>query len=122
MPRGVDTTGTAHEPTDSDGPVKTGAVTGFDAPVEGVWEGVLKVGAVELRVVLHVSRGAGGAPQATLDVPDQGAHGLAIDALVFNDSELRFDMKTPAAPFAGTRDATGRVVVGTYEQAGTPVA
>ena len=96
-------------------------MTGIDAPLEGVWEGVLKVGAVELRVVLHVSRGADGAPQATLDVPDQGAHGLSIDALVFNDTELRFDMTTPPASFAGTRDATGHVVVGTYEQAGTPV-
>ncbi|HEY6468548.1 MAG TPA: alpha/beta fold hydrolase [Candidatus Dormibacteraeota bacterium] len=88
-------------------------------PIDGVWEGTLHVGATSLDMALLVSRGSDGVPSATVDVPAQGAKGLPVEALVFDGTGLRFEMKAFAGSFAGTRDATGARIAGTWTQAGT---
>jgi pimeloyl-ACP methyl ester carboxylesterase len=89
------------------------------APIDGVWEGTLAVGTTKLAVVLHVSRSADGAQHATVDIPSQGAKGVAVDTVVFDAAGMRFEMKAIAGMFAGTRDTTGYVIAGTFTQAGT---
>jgi hypothetical protein len=44
--------------------------------ITGEWNGTLKVGQAELRLALHVSKGADNNLKATLDSIDHGANGL----------------------------------------------
>lgn len=88
--------------------------------IEGVWEGKLKVGGVELRLVLRVSKESDGSLNASVDSPDQGAMGLKVDSIELDDDGVtRFEMKTLSAKFEGTRDEVGNTIVGEFTQAGT---
>src|SRR5262245_22383711 len=71
------------------------------ANIEGAWQGTLNSAAGKLRLILRVTKAPGGALNATLDSPDQGAMGLKVDAISFNDSYLRFEMKAIQATFDG---------------------
>lgn len=67
------------------------------APVrpEGDWRGTLDAGAAKLDLILHITR-KDGTLTATLDSPDQGATGLAVDSIAVSGKGLRFEMKSLA--------------------------
>jgi hypothetical protein len=46
--------------------------------ITGEWNGTLKVGQAELRLVLHVSKGADNNLKATLDSIHQGVNGIPV--------------------------------------------
>jgi len=48
--------------------------------VEGTWQGTLDVGAIKLRLGLHVSKNAEGELSSTLDSIDQSAMGISTKA------------------------------------------
>ena len=48
--------------------------------IAGDWQGTIKTGMGELRLVLHVTKNADGTLKATVDSPDQNAAGVAIDS------------------------------------------
>jgi hypothetical protein len=81
---------------------------------EGIWQGVLQ----SLHIVVHIERGTGGALTATMDSPDQGAMGLAIDTVSFTGDSLRFEMRRLRAAFAGAMSAAGDSLTGTWQQGG----
>lgn len=84
-----------------------------------VWEGTLKVTPqVQLRLVLNLRKGEGGALTATLDSPDQGATGLNVDAVAIADGKLTFAMKGLSAAFEGTLDKSGNEATGEWSQGG----
>ena len=85
---------------------------------EQTWEGILKIGEASLRLVLHVKEGAGGALSATLDSPDQGASGLAVDSVTRDKTRLTFELKKLGAKFDGKFNAKGTEAVGTFSQGG----
>lgn len=84
----------------------------------GDWSGSLHVAGTELRLVLHVERGADGALRGTLDSPDQGAEGLPIDELTCSERRLVFAMKALRARFEGVLDDAGQQIAGTFTQGG----
>ena len=49
--------------------------------VSGDWYGYLEASQAKLRLVLHVQPEEGGEYSATLDSPDQGQSGIALDAI-----------------------------------------
>ena len=83
--------------------------------IEGLWQGTLQG---MLRLVVHVERGPAGGLTATMDSPDQGAMGLAIDTLVATPDSMRFDMRRIGSQFAGARSADGDSIVGVWRQGG----
>jgi hypothetical protein len=70
--------------------------------VEGDWQGVVKDGTVELRVVLHLKKDETGALKGTLDSPDQGVTGIPISSISLKDSVLKFEV-----PSVGVRRESG---------------
>jgi pimeloyl-ACP methyl ester carboxylesterase len=93
------------------------SVTGVTTvSIEGAWQGTLNLGAGKLRLILRVTRADGGALNATLDSPDQGALGLKVDAISFNDSYLRFEMKAIQATFDGGLSRDGSEIAGSFNQ------
>jgi pimeloyl-ACP methyl ester carboxylesterase len=86
--------------------------------IEGIWLGTLKVGAVELRLVFHVSRKPDGAYTATMDSLDQGAKGIPLDEASLKDKTVRFEFKKGMANFEGTLKAGGAEISGDWKQGG----
>ncbi len=95
------------------------------ATAQGDWLGALDVGAVKLKLILHVTSAADGAAngvsngswRATLDSPDQGANGLKVDSLTVEGATVKFTMTALGAAFEGT--LKGDELAGTFKQSGT---
>jgi pimeloyl-ACP methyl ester carboxylesterase len=96
-------------------PATLGATPAPPAP-EGLWQGTLQS---VLRIVVHVDRGPGGALKASLDSPDQGAMGLAIDTVDFAADSIRFEMRRLQADYLGRMNAAGDSIVGRWRQGTT---
>ena len=88
------------------------------AGVEGVWEGPLKVGPVELRLAFHVTKGKDSKLAATMDSIDQGATGTPSPEVTFADRKLTLGFPPLMAKFTGTLAEAGDTITGTWEQAG----
>lgn len=83
-------------------------------PIEGIWQGTLAVGAIQLRLVLKISKNADGTLKATLDSVDQGAKDLPIDTITLKESALSFQMKAIGAAFEGSYN--GAEITGEWRQ------
>ena len=85
--------------------------------VEGLWQGTLKVPNGELRVVFHINKAADGKLSATLDSPDQGATGIAVEECAFSKGKLTLGAKAIGGGFEGTmkNDST---IDGKWSQSG----
>ena len=93
--------------------VSTMAQTVVDTTLYGNWTGAIHVGGIELGIQTHFSP-----ESATIDIPQQGAHGLPLKNVSASEGTVHFEL--PAGPglatFEGemTEDAIG----GRFSQAG----
>lgn len=85
---------------------------------EEIWEGTLKVGAMELRLVFHLFKQADGKYAGTMDSPDQGATGLPLDEVSVKGDAVRLEMKNLKIVYEGQRDKAGQEIKGEFKQAG----
>ena len=89
--------------------------------VEGLWQGTLKVPngreQGKLRVVFHVNKAADGKLSSTLDSPDQGATGIAVDECTFSNGKLTLTAKAIGGGFEGTMKGDS-AIEGKWNQAG----
>ena len=83
--------------------------------VVGDWQGILDAGAVKLRIVLHFKVNEKNLLGA-MDSPDQGANGIPIDSVAFENSTLKFVMSRLGATYEGTLN--GEEIVGKFTQGG----
>ncbi len=56
--------------------------------IAGDWQGTLKAGPAELRLVLHIAKNADGSFKATLDSVDQGANGIPVTSISLRRFEV----------------------------------
>jgi predicted acyl esterase len=89
--------------------------------VTGDWFGTLDVGPMELRIVLHVQQGEEGYT-ATLDSPDQGATGIPLSELLYEDGRLVFRFAPARVEYEGRVDPAFMTIAGTFSQAGESYA
>ena len=88
-------------------------------PAEQTWAGTLVVQpGLELKLVLHIHQDAKGALTATMDSPDQGANGLAVDSVTYEKGEATLTSKVMAAKFVARPSADGKTLEGTFTQGG----
>lgn len=86
--------------------------------IAGDWQGTLDAGGAQLRLVLHITKGADGALKATLDSIDQpGANGIPVNAVTLKDSKLTLDITAVHGTYEGTVAADGKTISGTWTQA-----
>jgi len=84
--------------------------------ITGIWQGKLKAGASELRIVFRISRDSSGSLTAKMDSPDQGAKDIPVTRVVFADRTIRLEIKAIQGVFEGELDENGSRIVGTWEQ------
>jgi pimeloyl-ACP methyl ester carboxylesterase len=92
------------------------AVAGLD----GAWDGTLNVGAIQLRLVLHVRTGADGTA-AWLDSIDQMSNGLDVTSLHRDGAHVGFEMPVLKVVFDGALSADQQSIAGTFTQGGVPL-
>lgn len=90
--------------------------------VDGDWQGTLKAGPAELRLIVHLSRDEAGALKATLDSPDQGANGIPVTSISLADSTLRFEIQQINGSYDGKVNAEATAITGTWRQAGSSLS
>jgi uncharacterized protein len=84
--------------------------------VAGDWQGTLKAGGAELRLVLHVAKNADGSLKATLDSVDQGANGIPVTSISLKDSKLNFTVDAVHGSYEGKVTSDANEISGTWTQ------
>jgi uncharacterized protein len=84
--------------------------------IAGDWQGTLKAGGAELRLVLHVAKNADGSLKATLDSVDQGANGIPVTSISLKDSKLNFTVDAVHGTYEGKVTSDGNEISGTWTQ------
>jgi hypothetical protein len=100
-------------------PVALLAATG--SGVVGNWEGALDAGAQgKLRIVVHISQAKDGSLSGTMDSPDQGASGIPITKIAYEEPKLHFECGSiPGdAHYDGTTSKDKTQITGEWSQGG----
>ena len=84
--------------------------------VVGDWSGALEVGAMKLRLILHITRTDDGSLRATMDSIDQSAMGIPVDEIRFDGHTLVTVLRAINGSYEATLDKTGRTLTGTWKQ------
>ena len=83
-----------------------------------IWQGVLEVSGIKLRLVLKITKNPDGTLRATLDSVDQGAMNLPVDSIVIEGKTMRFTMKSIGGSYEGTLNEDKTEVSGRWTQSG----
>jgi RNA polymerase sigma factor (sigma-70 family) len=89
-----------------------------DSDLQGAWEGTLKAGSAELRLILKIAEPTPGTFQAQMDSVDQGAKNLPVTSLTYNKPAVRFEMTAINGAFAGSLNDRDDQMTGTWTQMG----
>ncbi|MBN9661336.1 MAG: alpha/beta hydrolase [Acidobacteria bacterium] len=84
--------------------------------IEGSWEGPVDTGRGTVRLRVHVTKSADGSLGAKMDVPEQGAFGLPLSSVTFNDGAFHWEMPAIKASFEGKMQASGDEIMGVFKQ------
>ena len=82
----------------------------------GEWNGSLKVGAMQMRLVFHVLK-TGNVYSASMDSPDQGAKGIPLTKTSFENQTLILELAAAQIKYSGKLIGTDSIN-GTFTQAG----
>ncbi len=93
---------------------------GADKPakkgLEGTWQGTLKVGAIELRVVFRIPAKKDAKAAGYLDSPDQGAKDIPIDTAELKDGKVELEVKKVGGTFTGKMNKDATAIEGQWKQ------
>jgi fermentation-respiration switch protein FrsA (DUF1100 family) len=84
--------------------------------LDGMWEGTLKTGLVDLRLLFKISRKPDGKLTGTLNSLDQGARDLPIDVIELKDRQVRLELTKLKAAFRGTMTEDASTITGHWHQ------
>jgi hypothetical protein len=84
--------------------------------LEGIWQGVLKVQGLELRIVFNISKTPEGKFTATLDSPDQGATGIPVSEVAFENGNVKIEVKSIFGVFNGKLESDQTTITGEWKQ------
>jgi len=84
--------------------------------IVGDWQGTLKLGPAELRLVLHIAKGDNGVFTATLDSIDQAANGIPVSSMSLKEAHLDFTVEAVRGSYKGRVNSEGTVIAGTWTQ------
>jgi hypothetical protein len=86
--------------------------------VVGDWQGTLKTGPGELRIIVHVTRNDKRELMVTMDSPDQGVKGIQTTGVSAAEGALKFDVAQISGGYQGKFNPAGTAINGTWTQAG----
>lgn len=84
--------------------------------IAGDWQGTLEAGGQQLHLVLHIKQSSDKTLQATMDSIDQGANGIPISKISFQEGKLSFTSDAVHGTYEGKLDPAGTQIEGTWSQ------
>lgn len=93
-------------------------ITAFSQDITGIWNGILKVQGMQLRLVFNISKTDNGY-NATMDSPDQGAKGIPVTTVCFENAKLLLKIDNAGILYEGLYEEDS--IAGTFKQAGLAV-
>ncbi len=84
--------------------------------IVGDWQGTLKAGTAELRLVLHITKAQDGSISATLDSIDQATNGIPVSAISLTDSKLKLTVDAVHGSYEGAVNKDATEIKGTWSQ------
>ena len=94
----------------------TGVLSAASA-LQGRWEGALRVGEAELRIVFRIIQESDGGMQVFMDSPDQGVRDIPVDALKVEDGAVRLEIRKLGVVYEG-RKLSDTEIDGVFQQSG----
>src|SRR5262245_37052175 len=91
-------------------------------PIEGIWQGTLKVGSTDLRLVLKIGKDADGQTKASFDSPDQGVKGIPVTSVSRDGDSITVESKSIKGVFDGQLNEDGSAMKGHWKQGGASFA
>lgn len=94
-------------------------LTLFSASAEditGSWKGTLNVQGTKLHLVFNIEKNDNGY-SGTMDSPDQGANGIPLSSVTFENNVVTIKLKQAGIEYKGSPDGTGNIA-GEFSQAG----
>ena len=88
----------------------------FSQEITGQWNGILTIQGQELPLIFKIEKN-GNDYKSTLDIPAQGAKGIAVTSTTFVSSKLTLKIATIGAEFVGDLNAEEKIV-GNLNQSG----
>lgn len=88
--------------------------TAIEKTLEGRWRGVLDIDGQRLRVELVLSTGATGAAEGVLVSLDQGNARIPVTSVTQAGSDVRLDVRSVGATFAGVHSTNADELAGTW--------
>ncbi len=88
----------------------------FGQNITGQWNGILKVQGIQLRLVFNIEKSDTGF-LATMDSPDQGAKGIPVTSVSFENSIIKLELPNLYIQYQGTLDEEN-TIVGDFKQGG----
>lgn len=85
---------------------------------EGIFEGPLTVGAVNLRLGFHLKKKEDGGWTGKMDSIDQGARGIPLSSVKVDGDAVTLEFKAGGLKYAAKLSADGQSLDGTFEQGG----
>ena len=92
------------------------ASVSYAQDIAGDWQGTLKAGPAELRLVVHITK-SGDTYSGTMDSIDQGARGIPLSSIALKDSKLTFEVPSIQGSYEGTVAKDANSISGTWTQA-----
>lgn len=87
--------------------------------ITGTWNGTLKTHGIELRLVFHIDK-SDGVYTGTLDSPDQGAKGIPVSSITFENDSIKLDIKTIYGKYSGKVISENKIT-GNFSQMGVTI-
>ncbi len=95
-----------------------GATASRPAGIDGEWEGTLRVGESELKLVLHLRGEKTGEIVARLDSPEQGVYGMEASSVSKEQERLKFELAPVGGSYEGKVAADSKTISGSWKQGG----
>ena len=84
----------------------------------GSWNGTLKAGVANLRLLVKISKAASGAATGTMDSLDQGAKDIPLRRITYQEGKVHFEAPGIGGVYEGTLASDGATLAGQWQQGG----
>jgi hypothetical protein len=82
----------------------------------GKWEGPVEFGKFKFKLILKIAKSPAGRLAVSMDVPDQGQKDMAINALLFNNPDVRIEIDQFGTAYNGKINADLSEISGEFEE------
>ena len=86
------------------------------ADLLGKWNGMVEFGKFKFQMVLRIAKTDEGRLAVTMDIPDQGAKGMPVSAILFNSPDVRIEVDQFQTAYNGKLSDDLNEITGEFEE------